>query len=153
MADAVRGGGSRKGTVAVVVVALASLGLLLARAQRPPAGVEPVAWDREACAYCRMHVGDPRFAAQLQTEAGEVLNFDDPGCLMRSVNERHPAVRAIYFHDAREARLRARDETGFVPMAVTPMGYGLAATGRDAIGAIGYEEATARVAARREVMR
>ncbi len=150
MADAVRGRVSGRGAAAVAVVVLVALGALVVRAQRPPVGVEPVAWDRAACAYCRMHVGDPRFAAQLQTEEGEVLDFDDPGCLMRYANERHPRVRAMYFHDSREDLWRPRDQTGFVPGASTPMGYGLSATRRGAPGAISYEEAVARVTARGE---
>jgi hypothetical protein len=151
MADAVRGRVSRRGAAAVAVAAVVAIGVLVARAQRPPEGVEPVAWDRAACAYCRMHVGDPRFAAQLQTEEGDVLNFDDPGCIMRYANERHPRVRAMYFHDAREEDLwRPREQTGFVPGATTPMGYGLSATRRGAPGAISYEEAVARVTARGE---
>lgn len=148
MADAVRGRVSRRGVAAVAAVVLAALGALLARAQQAPSGVEPVAWDRAACAHCRMHVGDPRFAAQLQTEEGDVLNFDDPGCLLRYALERRPRVRAMYFHDVRDDRWWARDEVGFVPMAPTPMGYGFAATRRGAPGAMSYEEAFARVTAR-----
>ncbi len=48
-----------------------------------PDAVEPVAWDRAVCARCSMLVGaSARFAAQLQTEDGTVLDFDDPGCLL-----------------------------------------------------------------------
>jgi len=153
MADAVRGRVSRRGVAAVAAVVLAALGALLARAQQAPSGVEPIAWDRAACAHCRMHVGDPRFAAQLQTEEGDVLNFDDPGCLLRYAHERHPRVRAMYFRDVREDRWWARDQVGFVPMAPTPMGYGIAATRRGAPGAMSYEEAFARVTARGEAPR
>src|SRR6185436_17764415 len=42
-----------------------------------------IAYDREACAHCHMLIGDPRYAAQLVTEAGDVLDFDDPGCALR----------------------------------------------------------------------
>ncbi|TAK31485.1 MAG: hypothetical protein EPO40_04880 [Myxococcaceae bacterium] len=153
MADAVRGRVSGWGVAAVAAVVLAALGALLARAQQAPSGVEPVAWDRAACAHCRMHVGDPRFAAQLQTEEGEVLNFDDPGCLLRYAQERRPRVRAMYFHDVRDDRWWARDEVGFVTMAPTPMGYGIAATRRGAPGAMSYEQAFARVTARGEAPR
>lgn len=153
MADAVRGRVSGWGVAAVAAVVIAALGALLARAQQAPSGVEPVAWDRAACAHCRMHVGDPRFAAQLQTEEGDVLNFDDPGCLLRYAHERRPRVRAMYFHDVRVGRWWARDEVGFVPMAPTPMGYGIAATRRGAPGAMSYEEAFARVTARGEAPR
>ena len=45
-----------------------------------PTGPVDVVWDHEICAHCRMHVGDPAFAVQVQTVAGEVMNFDDVGC-------------------------------------------------------------------------
>ncbi len=147
MADAIRGKASKRTLAGVAVAALAALALLVSRMQSLPSGVEPVAWDREACAHCHMHVGDPRFAAQLQTSDGSVLNFDDPGCLFSYVRERRPEVHAMYFHDSRSERWLSRAEAGFVPAPATPMGYGLAATGRDAPGAMSYEAAFDRVAA------
>lgn len=141
MADAIRGKSSRRVFVGAGVGVAAALGLLVMRLQALPSGVEPVAWDREACAHCRMHVGDPHFAAQLQTDDGVVLNFDDPGCLFHYMRQRSPRVHAIYFHDSRSDRWLPRDEAGFVRADPTPMGYGFAATRRDAPGAIGYEAA------------
>src|SRR5690242_12190335 len=84
------------------LVALGGLGYALYRAQRLPEGPQPIAWDREACAHCHMHIGEPRFAAQLQTEDGRVLNFDDPGCLLAYDAAEHPRSRAVYFHHLRE---------------------------------------------------
>ena len=78
-----------------VTVALA-LVIIVRFTQRLPSGPVLIVWDREACAECHMHVGEPRFAAQLQTEEGDVLNFDDPGCLLRYAQERRPRVRAMY---------------------------------------------------------
>ena len=88
---------------------------------------EPIAFDREACAHCRMLISDPAFAAQLQTESGEVLNFDDPGCLLRYRQERAPRVRAAWYHDLQGDRWLRESETAFVRVARTPMGWGLGA--------------------------
>jgi len=120
-------------------------GFVLFRAQRLPTGPEAVAWDRAVCAHCHMHVGDPHYAAQLQTSDGDVLNFDDPGCLFLYVQSRHPTVHATYYHDAHTERWWRRDEAGFVPAAHTPMGYGLAATSRGTAGAVSADEAARRV--------
>ena len=49
---------------AVVLAAGTAFGLLVFRSQQLPDGVVPVAWDRTVCAHCRMHVGEPGFAAQ-----------------------------------------------------------------------------------------
>ena len=67
----------------LLVVALIAIGVAFVRFNQVtlPQGPVPVVWDGEVCGHCKMHVGDPRFAAQLQTTAGDVLNFDDPGCL------------------------------------------------------------------------
>ncbi|MEI8258540.1 MAG: hypothetical protein WCJ30_22940, partial [Deltaproteobacteria bacterium] len=103
-------------------------------------------WDRAACAHCHMHVGDAHYAAQLQTTDGDVLNFDDPGCLFLYVRDVHPSAHAVYFHHSSEDRWLRRDAVGFVPAERTPMGFGLAAVARGARGAFDADEAARRVA-------
>lgn len=148
MAERIQRRASRWPYVAIAAFVLAVAGGLIARAQKLPEGPEPIAWDREACAHCHMHVGDAHFAAQLQTEDGEVMNFDDPGCLFLYVHSRRPRVHAIYFHDAHQDRWLARDTAGFVPADRTPMGYGLAAVPRATAGAIDAASAERQIAAR-----
>ena len=131
--------------VAVLVLIAGGVALLLRGSGEPPTGPVAIAWDDEVCAECHMHVGDPRYAAQLQTRDGQVLNFDDAGCLFRYVARMRPAVHATYFRDSRsDAFLDAR-EARFVPATDTPMGYGFGAVRGDAPGAIGLEEARRRV--------
>ena len=113
-------------------------------------GPEPIAFDRESCAHCRMLISDPAFAAQLQTEEGEIFNFDDPGCLLRWRAEHAPRVRAVWFHHLREARWLPEAEVAFVPVSRTPMGYGLGAVDAGTPDAISRAQAEARVAARGE---
>ncbi len=131
---------------AVAALALCALfGWALYRAQAPPEGPVPVAWDRVACAQCRMLVGEPGFAAELDTPEG-VLFFDDPGCLLLYVSERGPELRAAWFHHHDEERWISGEQVGFEPVARSPMGYGLAA--RDAAGApVSRAEALERVLA------
>lgn len=123
----------------------AALVVLLGRAQRLPEGPVEVVWDRDVCAHCSMHVGDPAFAAQLQTTDGEILNFDDPGCLFRYRQEATPEVYAIYFHHAQEDTWIPPEEVGFLPVDESPMGYGLAAVRADTPGAVSLDVARERV--------
>ncbi len=129
------------GSLARVVLA----GALLAGCGRPSQPA-PIAFDREPCARCRMLISEPGYAAQLESADGEVASFDDPGCLLASLDA-HPNPRALWFHHLREERWLAGDGVGFVRVPHTPMGYGLAAVAADAPGALSLEEARALVAA------
>jgi copper chaperone NosL len=111
-----------------------------------PSQPAPIAFDREACAHCRMLISDPAFAAQLESADGEVASFDDPGCLLASLHA-HPNPRALWFHHFQEERWLGGDEVGFVRVPHTPMGFGLAAVAVRQPGALSLEEARALVAA------
>lgn len=43
---------------------------------------EPIAYDVDACAYCRMQISDPRFGAALVTAKSRTLKFDSIDCLV-----------------------------------------------------------------------
>ena len=131
-----------------VGVALA-IGLAMASCRRGPVP-EPVAFDRESCAQCRMLISDPAFAAQLQTESGEILDFDDPGCLMRYRQEHAPGARAVFYHHLHEDRWLPEAATAFVPVAPTPMGWGLGAVDAGSAGALSLDRAEALVRGRAE---
>ena len=105
-------------------------------------GPVPIAWDREQCAECRMHIGDPRFAAQLQTEQADVLNFDDPGCALRYLAREAPRVHALYFHDHEEDTCLPSDRAAFVRVSPSPMGYDLAAAKQGTTGTLSLAEAS-----------
>ena len=62
----------------VGLLVLLAAGAAVVVLQRSPTGPVEPAWDRQACAHCRMHLSEPPFAAQLRTAEGEVLYFDDP---------------------------------------------------------------------------
>jgi hypothetical protein len=112
--------------LAVVGALAAGVFLVVRGAGALPDQPVPVAWDRDVCGHCQMHVGDPRHAAQLVTTAGEVVHFDDVGCAVRYLAERRPAVHRLWFHGEGE-RWIAADAVGFVPAAATPMGSGVVA--------------------------
>lgn len=109
--------------------ALAVVALALSWLTQAEAGPAPVAWDREACGFCRMHIGDRHFAAQLRQAEGEPVNFDDPGCLFLFLDKEDPKVVELYFrHETQDLWLDRQKVVFRVDVAQTPMGFGLAAT-------------------------
>ncbi len=139
--------------VVALLGALGGLGLWAIAPGAPAHGPAPIAWDKEPCAHCAMHVGEPAFAAQLQTRDEQVLDFDDPGCLFSYLAERHPDVSAIYFHHFSEDRWLTAEEVAFLHRSPTPMGHGLVAVARGTPGSISLEEARTEVLAHRKQAR
>ncbi len=121
--------------------------------QRLADGPVPIAWGKEACAHCHMHLSEAAFAVQLQTVAGDVLDFDDPGCFFAYVEQTQPEVHEVWFHHAREDRWLRRSEVAFVPVAQTPMDFGLAAVDANETGALAYEQARERALAKERASR
>lgn len=132
-------------SASLAVAALAALAAVALRLAAPSEGPAPVAWDRVACAHCRMLVSDPRFAAQLRLEDGELLYFDDPGCLLLGRAAESRRVVAAWFHDSSSERWLPEAEAAFVSGASTPMGYGYAVVPKG--GAPGALDAAAALAA------
>jgi copper chaperone NosL len=117
----------------LLVIALIAIGIAFVRFNQVslPEGAVPVVWDGEVCEDCKMHVGDPRFAAQLQTTAGDVLNFDDPGCLFDYLQSHEVSVHALYFRNYVEDGWLTESEAAFLPVEDSPMGYGIRAVPKD----------------------
>lgn len=110
-----------------------------------PEGAVPVVWDGEVCGHCKMHVGDPRFAAQLQTSEGEVMNFDDPGCLFDYLQSQDVSIHALYFRNHLADAWLSESEVGFLTVEDSPMGYGIRAVPEGTPQAQGIDWAKARV--------
>ncbi|HNU83442.1 MAG TPA: hypothetical protein PKO05_08435 [Thermoanaerobaculia bacterium] len=125
----------------VGLLVLLAAGAAVVVLQRSPTGPVEPAWDRQACAHCRMHLSEPPFAAQLRTAEGEVLYFDDPGCLFLWEAQQSRPPAAVYFRHLREPRWLAEAETGFLRVDYSPMGWGLGAVDRREPGTISPEEA------------
>jgi copper chaperone NosL len=114
----------------------------------PAEGPQPIAYDREPCRHCRMLISEPRFAAQLETEDGEIWSFDDPGCLLSALAVESPRVRALWFHHLHEDRWLSGARVAFVETERTPMGYGLGAVEADTSGSLSLDQARALVGER-----
>lgn len=139
--------------VLVAAVAVAVVAFAVFATQRLPDGpVEPV-FDKEACAYCKMHVGEPRFAAQLQTKAGDVWFYDDPGCLADHLLDATPSIHAIWFRHLTEARWVPAERVAFVAVEPTPMGFGHGAVDAGTAGGISFDEFRTLVRSKREARR
>jgi len=134
----------------LLVVALVAVVITFVRFNQvaPPEGPVSVAWDSEVCSHCKMHVGDPRFAAQLQTVEGDILNFDDPGCLFDYLASHETSIHALYFRNHAADGWLSQSETGFIAVDDSPMGYGLGAVPKETEGAQGIDWAKAQVKAR-----
>jgi copper chaperone NosL len=118
------------------VKALAVLGVLLVAAVASvvllwptPEGPEPIAYGRDVCAHCRMHLGRPGFAGELRGADGTLQKFDDVGCLLHALLAAH--------RETPEAWVEDHGDGGLIPLLTahlvraeavdTPMGYGIVA--------------------------
>jgi hypothetical protein len=128
----------------VLALAASAVAFGIRAASRLPDGPVALHWDKAACACCSMHVGEPRFAAQLTTTDGRTLAFDDPGCLFSSLEEGNLSVHAIWFHHLREDRWLPSTAVAFIEVTPTPMGFGLGAIDPGTPGAIAFEAAAGR---------
>lgn len=131
---------SRLRSLAMLAIALAACG--------PPDGPQPIAFDREPCAHCRMLISDPAFAAQLQMADGAVESFDDPGCLFARLEASRPRVHALWFHHLHEERWLPGDGVAFVRTSPTPMDFGFGAVDPGTPGSIPSEAVRAELRAR-----
>jgi hypothetical protein len=112
----------------VVVVAVVAVALAVVL-QEPAEGPREVAWDREACAHCRMLVSEPAFAVQARRGDGTAVAFDDPGCYFAWREEERAEPGEVWFRHLREERWVAEADVAFVEVSPTPMGFGLGAVG------------------------
>ena len=145
---AARRGSARGGLVFASAGVLVVAGIVLwaiVGSRTPPAGVVPVAWDRQPCAHCAMLLGEPAFAVQLHAADGDVLFFDDPGCYFSYRAAHGAAVHAAWFHDLREDRWLPESAVAFLPVATSPMGWGLGAVEAGTTGALSLAAARALV--------
>lgn len=131
----------------VVIGVLGVIGYVVVATGSPATGPVELVWDKTACAECRMHIGEPAFAAQLRTADHRVLAFDDPGCLFELLSDLPRAPIGIWFRHLHEPRWIGADAVAFLPIEPTPMGYGIGAVDAGTAGAMSLEAARAKVAA------
>lgn len=120
----------------LAVRALRVVLLSLAVAACGGAGPRAVVVGEDVCAYCRMTVGDPRFAAEVVTSTGRVHVFDSVDCLAGYARSAEPgAVRALWVTDAsRPGAFVAAEAAGYLLDASLhgPMGHAVAFANADA---------------------
>lgn len=114
------------------LMAVLALAATTATAGCGPGELGPAPLDprNETCRFCRMSVGDMRFAAQIVAPGEEPVFFDDLGCLTHFVQGEGLAPGAVVFVADHAARTWVRaDQAVFtkVEKLDTPMGSGLIA--------------------------
>lgn len=50
-------------------------------------GPEPIQYNYDECAYCKMKISDVRFGAEIVTKKGKIHKYDSAECLVRTYNE------------------------------------------------------------------
>ena len=51
-------------------------------------GPEPIRYGQDACYHCKMTLTDKRFGAEIITDKGKVLKFDDLNCVVAYLKEK-----------------------------------------------------------------
>jgi copper chaperone NosL len=62
----------------------------------------PLVAGKDNCHYCKMTISDTRFGAEIITDKGKIIKFDDPKCVisfLRSHEGQSLSVHEIYFTD------------------------------------------------------
>jgi hypothetical protein len=91
-----------------------------------------------------MILSDKRFGAELTTNGGERAYFDDVGCMVVFVDERHIQFSHAWVHDAQTGRWLDARSARYAP-ASSPMDYGFEAR---ADSGVTWDEMRARVLAK-----
>jgi copper chaperone NosL len=126
--------------VVAIVVAAAAVSLVIRSGTRIPDAVQPIAWNAETCAHCRMLIGDPAFAAQVITDDGGVHSFDDPGCAVHYLRAHRGHVHRAWFHAGRGDAWIPLAEVGFERVGTSPMGSNVIAVPRTTPHALALED-------------
>jgi copper chaperone NosL len=95
----------------------------------PSTGPEAIAYGRDACAHCRMHLARPGWAGELRDRSGRLTKYDDLGCLVRAMLEARAEIPEAWVEDHATGELVPLLAAHLVQgdAAATPMGSGLVA--------------------------
>ena len=66
-----------------------------------PAGPDEIDFGVDICSYCRMLIGDSRFAAAIVTARGRTVKFDSIECLLAYYRQASTAVASVWVSDVR----------------------------------------------------
>lgn len=129
-----------KKLLVVLALVAGALAMIVDRGTRVPGDVQPIAWNAETCAHCRMVIGDPSFAAQIITADGTVLSFDDPGCAAQYLRAQKPRIHRAWFHAGRGDAWIPIAEVGFARVPTSPMGSNVMAVPKTTPSALALED-------------
>jgi hypothetical protein len=96
-------------------------------------GPEPLAYGRDVCAKCHMHLSRAGFGGEMRDADGRLTKYDDVGCLLVAMWAEHREVLGAWVEDHGGAGLLPLLAATFVADAAeTPMGYGVVAFASEA---------------------
>jgi copper chaperone NosL len=73
------------------------LSLMLASCNIQP---EPIHYNSDECAYCKMKISDVRFGAELVTAKGKIYKYDSAECLVRTyISDEHKKYAFVLVTD------------------------------------------------------
>ena len=112
--------------LSVLIVAVA----LVASCQKST--VKPVAVEAsDMCSFCRMSISEARYAAELIDAEGEVLKFDEIGCMANFIKQsrEHASIRATFVMDFERREWLEGESARYVRSSEfkTPMSGGIVA--------------------------
>ncbi len=142
-----------KTVFALVAVLFFAALLLWPRAARE--GPVLIAYGKDGCAHCRMIISERGLGGELRDGHGTLTKYDDVGCLLLSLWQRHEEVPEAWVEDHAGG--------GFVPLlaarfvrggrVTTPMGYGVVAFRDEAAARTFAQEQQAQVATLEDLLR
>jgi len=88
-----------------------------------------VRWGEETCYRCNMIINDQKFAGAIRLRNGELLKYDDLGCLLEDYNSLRDKVHRVWVHKYKGEGWLDATRAWFVQSKsiFSPMGYGIAA--------------------------
>ena len=116
-------------TVMLACLLVVALSIIFFPTAGASTGPEPIAHGKDACARCRMHIGEAGFAGQMRTVKGELTSYDDIGCLLIAMWKQHREVPGVFVETYDSHRMMSLLEASLVidSGVRTPMGYGIIA--------------------------
>lgn len=95
------GGQSAIGKIAIIgaIVVAAIIAVMVALRSSPSGGPVAIEYGRDMCAECRMHLSEKGFAAQVREPSGEVLKYDDIGCLLEAIRKKGGGIPEGWVED------------------------------------------------------
>jgi copper chaperone NosL len=126
-----------------LLVSAALLALSGAGCQKQNAPEDAV-WGKQPCDHCKMVLSEPRHAAQVVTDRGERLFFDDLGCMLEHERAQGRAPAYAWVRSEQGAWIDAR-QARYGTGARTPMDYGYASS---SVGTLSLADVKRQIAER-----